>query len=107
MQVIDYQEYSSLSTHLENNKPVYHPLASEDVKLSENARLTLQSAASKIAEHFDIPEQNISDKLSQHYFLMEPTGDLVIIIYTADIDAEMYVEIPPGHWWIDRHTPRS
>jgi hypothetical protein len=105
MQVIDYREYSPSSQYVHNQQQVYHPILSEDVNLSDNAKMTLHSAVTKIAEYCQVPKQNLLKKMDQEYFWMEPSGILVILVNVEEIDADMFVEIPPNHWWIDNKTP--
>lgn len=107
MHVIDYREYSPSSQYVRNQEQVYHPILSDEVNLSDNARMTLQAAVTKIAEYCQVHEETLLQKMDQEYFWMEPSGVLVIVLYVEEIDADMFVEIPPDHWWIDDKAPRA
>lgn len=107
MHVIDYQEYSPRSQYIQGQKQVYHPIAIDEVMLSENASATLQSAVTRVAAYCEVSEEAIRSRMGREYFWMEPSGILVIVLYVQEIDADMFVEIPPSHWWIDDKQPRA
>jgi hypothetical protein len=98
----DYRQYGPVTLDHDRKNSVYHPLNPDDLIFSENAKFTLNEAIEKIAQHVNINPHELNEKLNRNYFLMEPSGFLIILIQIEEIEAEMYVEIPADHWWVNK-----
>jgi hypothetical protein len=90
----------------EQGESITHPLDITDVSFSKQAQMTLREAVSKIAEYCQVDPGLLSEKLDQKVYWLEPSCILMITIDVPEIDADMFIEIPPGHWWINE-TIRS
>ena len=101
---VDSRQWSPTSRETAHIQPVYHPLDAEHLRLTPNAQATLTEAKQAIAHHFEIDVHSLTDQTSCTYFLMEPHDALVVVIGVEDLDADMFVEIPRDHWWIDPKT---
>jgi hypothetical protein len=107
MSHIDESRYEVRKEELEQGESITHPIDLAEVSFSEQAQLTMRKAVEHIAEHCDMPPDALSQKLDQKLFWLEPSGILVITIEVPEVDADMFIEIPPGHWWIDDSVCRA
>lgn len=86
---------------LEQGESITHPLNIADVSFSDQAQVTLRQAIQKIAEYCHVHPDVLSEKLDQKLYWLEPSGVLVITIEVPEVSADMFIEFPPGHWWIN------
>ena len=93
-------QYELEDGEFEQEANISHPLDLVDVSFSERARMTIREAVEKIAEYCRIPAAVLSEKLDQKLFRLEPSGILVISIEVPEVEADMFIEVPPGHWWV-------
>ena len=93
-------QYELEDGEFEQEENISHPLDLVDVSFSWRARMTIREAVEKIAEYCRIPAAVLSEKLDQKLFWLEPSGILVISIEVLEVEADMFIEIPPGHWWV-------
>ncbi len=107
MSHIDERRYEVRKEELEQGESITHPLNLADVSFSQKAQTTLREAVIQIAEYCRVPPDALSQKLDQKLFWLEPSGILVITIEVPEVDADMFIEIPPGHWWIDDSVCRA
>ncbi|MFP4213293.1 MAG: hypothetical protein ACLFRL_04200 [Desulfohalobiaceae bacterium] len=98
---IDTEQHQIQKETLEHGESISHPLKFSEVCLSHQAHLTLQEAVQKIAEYCQISSKIISGRLNQKLFWLEPSGLLLISIEVPEVNADMFIQIPSGHWWID------
>ncbi|MCF8106011.1 MAG: hypothetical protein K9K64_11045 [Desulfohalobiaceae bacterium] len=104
MSTVNNHLYDVGDEELEQEENITHPLKVEDVAFSKQAQLTLRDAEEKIAEYCQVPPSLLSQKLDQNLFWLEPSGILVINIQVPEAEADMFIEIPPGYWWIDKDS---
>jgi len=101
MSNLDASKYQVQEDELEQPENTSHRLELNEVRFSSQARLTLREATQKIAEYCQLPPEILDKRLDQKLFWLKPSGMLQITIEVPELDADMFIEIPPGHWWID------
>ncbi len=100
MHIIDSQRYEEDSDPLDKSEQIYHPLSFSDVKFSKNAERTIHEAVERIAIYCERSPMYFYKKMDNEIYWLDPSGILLIVIHSKDLNADMYIEIPPGHWWI-------
>jgi hypothetical protein len=86
--------------HAETEEQVAHPLKFSEVRFSTNAEQTIHKAVERIAVYCNRSPMYFYKKMDNELYWLDPSGILLIVIHSSDLDADMYIEIPPGHWWI-------
>ncbi|MBS3780823.1 MAG: hypothetical protein KGY41_10545 [Desulfovermiculus sp.] len=107
MSYIDEHSHAARKEELEQGESITHPLNIEEVSFSNQAQMTLRQAVQKIAEYCHVHPDVLSKKLDQKLYWLEPSGTLVITIEVPEVSADMFIELPPGHWWIDNRTCKA
>lgn len=76
-----------------------HKVYLTDVSFSDNAKYTIGLAVKDIASQLGLFDHEITKRLTGEMYWLEESEDLVIIFAVPEINADMLVEIPRGHWW--------
>ncbi len=100
--LVDYSLYGPTAPDTDNSEVEYYPLDPNNVALSSNAKSTLNEATEKISEHLHLSTKRLTETLKRSYFSMEPSGFLVILMEVEELEAEMFIEIPPDYWWLKK-----
>lgn len=99
MHIIDSQSYEQ-DPDLDNKEQIYHPLSFSEIRFSENAERTIHEAVERIAIYCERSPMYFYKKMDNELYWLDPSGLLLIVIHSKDLDADMYIEIPPGNWWV-------
>lgn len=84
-----------------------HQVLLQDVRFSDNAKCTIGLAVKDIAARCGVFPHDITSRMRGRMYWLEEDESLVIVFPVPDMDADMLVEIPRGHWWfreVSRHT---
>lgn len=76
-----------------------HRVELGDVQFSKNAQYTIGLAVKEIAERCGLYVGEITKRLTGDMFWLEENESLMIVFPVPEIQADMMVEIPAGHWW--------
>ncbi len=83
-----------------------HPVTLDDVRFSRGAQLTIGFAVKEIAERCGLFPGDLTRRLRGRMYWMEGSENLMIVFPVPEVEAEMLVEIPRGHWWFkDAEAP--
>lgn len=84
-----------------------HRVFLSDVGFSKNAMSTIGFAIKDIAQKCGVFPHDITSRMQGHMYWLEECESLIIVFPVPEIEADMMVEIPEGHWWfkdMNRHT---
>jgi len=84
-----------------------HRVTLGDVRFSQGAMYTIGLAVKEIAEKCGLFTGELTKRLQGHMYWLEGSESLMILFPVPEIQAEMMVEIPQGHWWFKDADERT
>ena len=76
------------------------------VRLTNDARVTLGLAVKEIAAEFGLDAKAMTRHLSGEIYWRMDEDSLVFVLHCEELDADMFVNIPEGHWSFKGDSPR-
>lgn len=101
------QEHGRGIHDLESSGQISHRLSPLDVELSPAAKTTVGMAAQEIALQLEMPLDLIKARTMGKMYWLEPSDELMIVISMPEIEADMFVNIPAGHWRLRQRPIRA
>lgn len=76
-----------------------HRVYLNDVSFSQGAMHTIGLAVKEVAEKCGLFPNEVTKRLRGHMYWLEENESLMIVFPVPEIEADMMIEIPEGHWW--------
>ncbi|MGE4297975.1 MAG: hypothetical protein AB7E47_08100 [Desulfovibrionaceae bacterium] len=92
---------------LHRSEEVAHRIQLTEVDFSPGARATIGLAVRHIAEQYLLEPSDLARRMQGEIYWIEPSDKLMIVLPVPEADADMFVEVPAGHWRFkdrDSHT---
>ncbi|NJB66365.1 hypothetical protein GGQ74_000005 [Desulfobaculum xiamenense] len=83
---------------LDGHRDEAHEVQLADVEFTTNAKYTIGLAVKEIAAHCGMLPHELTRRMRGRMFWQEATEDLMIVFAVPELEADMMIEIPKGHW---------
>lgn len=89
-----------ITRQVEHEDHAAHRVHPWDVEFSRSAMITIGSAVKQIAAHLGVSPKAVTKGMFGEMYWLEPSNRLMLVIPVPKAEADMFVEIPEGHWHI-------